>query len=139
MKILTSQHKTKYVFDGKVENKFGQLMRQRAHAETWAYTIAEAKRNIHYQLTTKLGLGKGYPLTFSENDITIVDDKSLHPLPEEEDIAEIDETSYTHKYNNYIIYYNNITNYYDILDTHNHLIAKNFIDEKECEEYIDNL
>jgi len=63
----------------------------------------------------------------------------LYELPEEEDIVEIDETSYSYTYNNYIIYYNTVTNYYDILDTHYHLIAKNFIDEKECEEYIDNL
>lgn len=145
MKILTSKTKSKYVFDGRVENKFGQLIRQKAHAETWAYTIAEAKRNIHYQLTTKFGLGKAYLLVINDNDITIVDDEptvndnSLYELPEEEDIVEIDETSYSYTYNNYIIYYNTVTNYYDIFDTHNHLIAKNFIDEKECEEYIDNL
>lgn len=145
MKILTSKTKSKYVFDGRVENKFGQLIRQIAHAETWAYTIAEAKRNIHYQLITKLGLGKGYPLTFSEDDITIVDDESTvydnssYQLPQEEDTVELDEISYSYTYNNYIIYYNTITNYYDILDTHYHLIAKDFIDEEECEEYIDNL
>lgn len=147
MKLLTSQHKSKYVFDGKVSNKFGQLIRQRAHAETWAYTIAEAKRNIHYQLTTKFRLGKAYPLVINDNNIKIVDDESTvydnssYQLPQEEDIVEIDKTeyTYTHNYNNYIIYYNTITNYYDIFDTHNHLIAKNFIDEEEGEEYIDNL
>lgn len=145
MKILTSQHKRKYVFDGRVENKFGQLISLKEHAETYAKTHNEAKRNIHYQLTTKLRLGKAYPLVINDNDITIVDDEptvndnSLYELPEEEDTVEIDEISYSYRYNNYIIHYNTITNYYDILDTHNHLIAKNFIDEEECEEYIDNL
>lgn len=139
MKILTSQYKSKYVFDGRVENKFGQLIRKIAHAETWAKTLNEAKRNIHHQLTTQLKLGRGYPLVFDEDDITIVDDESLSEIYEEQDETEIDETSYSYKYNNYIIYYNTVTNYYDIFDTHNHLIAENFIDEEECEEYIDNL
>lgn len=148
MKILTSQDKRHYVFDGKVSNKFGQLIRQRAHAETWAYTIAEAKRNIHYQLTTKFRLGKAYPLVINDNNVKIVDDESTvydnssYQLPQEDDnttYTEIDDNNYHYKYNNYIIYYNTVTNYYDIFDTHYHLIAKNFIDEKECEEYIDNL
>lgn len=138
MKILTSKYKSKYVFDGKVENKFGQLIKQTAHAETWAVTLNEAKRNIHHQLTTQLRLGRGYPIVFNEEDIRIVDDQSLSTL-KENDIVEIDETSYTYTYKNYIIYYNNITNYYDILDKHYHLLAKNFIDEGDAEEYIDNL
>lgn len=143
MKILTSQHKRKYVFDGMVENKFGQLISIKEHAETYARTHNEAKRNIHYQLTTKLRLGRAYPLVVNdikiEDDAPTVNDNSLYELPEEEDIVEIDETSYSYTYNKYIIYYNTVTNYYNILDTHNHLIAKDFIDEKECEEYIDNL
>ena len=138
MKILTSQHKAKYVFDGRVENKFGQLISLKEHAETWAVTLNEAKRNIHHQLTFQLKLGRGYPIVFNQDDIRIVDDQSLSTL-REDDIVDIDETSYTYTYKNYIIYYNNITNYYDIFDTHYHLIAKNFIDEGECEEYIDNL
>lgn len=147
MKILTSQDKRKYVFDGKVSNKFGQLISFKEHIETYAKSHNEAKRNIHYQLTTKFGLGKGYPLVINDNNIKIVDDESTiydnssYQPPQEADIVEIDKTDYTyiHKYKNYIIYYNTITNYYDIFDTHYHLIAKNFIDERECEEYIDNL
>lgn len=140
MKILTSQHKAKYVFDGRVENKLGQLIKQTAHAETWAVTLNEAKRNIHHQLTSQLRLGRGYPIVFNEEDIRIVDDQSLSEIyREQDDIVDIDETGYTYTYNNCIIYYNTVTNYYDILDTHYHLIAKDFIDEEECEEYIDNL
>lgn len=148
MKILTSHCRSKYVFDGKVSNKFGQLISFKEHVETYAKSHNEAKRNIHYQLTTKFGLGKAYPLVINDNNIKIVDDESTvydnssYQLPQEEDnttYTEIDDNNYHYKYNNYIIYYNTITNYYDIFDTHYHLIAKDFIDEKECEEYIDNL
>lgn len=138
MKILISQHKAKYVFDGRVENKFGQIISLKEHAETWAVTLNEAKRNIHYQLTVQLKLGRGYPLVINEEDIRIVDDQSLSTL-KENDIVDIDETSYTYTYKNYMINYNNETNYYDILDKHYHLLAKNFIDEEDAEEYIDNL
>ena len=110
MKILISQHKAKYVFDGRVENKFGQLISLKEHAETWAVTLNEAKRNIHYQLTVQLKLGRGYPLIINEEDIRIVDDQSLSTL-KENDIVDIDETSYTYTYKNYMINYNNETDY----------------------------
>ena len=139
MKILASKYRSKYVFDGRVENKFSQLIRQTAHAETWARSINEAKTNIHHQLTTQLKLGRGYPIVFNEDDITIVDDESLSEICREQDEEEIDDNNYHYTYDNYIIYYNTITNYYDISDRHNHLIAKNFIDERDAEEYIDNL
>lgn len=139
MKILVSTYRSKYVFDGRVQNKFGQLIRQTAHAETWARSINEAKRNIHYQLTTQLKLRRGYPSVFDEKDIRIVDDESLSEIYKEQDETEIDGNNYHYTYNNYIIYYNNITNYYDIFDRQYHLLAKNFIDEGDAEEYIDSL
>ena len=139
MKILTSTYKSKYVFDGRLENKFGQLLKEKAHAETWAATLNEAKRNIHHQLTIQLKLGRGYPLVINEDDVRIVDDQSLSEIYKGQNETEIDDNNYHYTYNNYIIYYNNITNYYNIFDRYYHLIAKNFIDERDAEEYIDNL